>query len=336
MTEILITVPLPENSISRLEGISTRAKITLSPALKVSEIPSETWEKTEVLYTSVVLPEPEQVPNLRWLQFHYAGIDRFIEEPLLKKDGLQITTLSGAAAPQMGEYILTMLLALAHKIPAVITHQKKSDWPRDRFERFSPFELRGKTIGIIGYGSAARQAARLLQPFGVTILATKHNAMNPEDTGYIPEECGDPRGDFVHRIYPPEALRSMLKQCHFVVVTAPITPHTRNLLNAETLEALRPGAYLVDVSRGGITNHTDLINAIKNGKITGAALDVFPEEPLPATSPLWQMSNVIITPHISGSSPHYNERALVLFSENLHRYLGGLPLYNIFDPSRGY
>jgi Phosphoglycerate dehydrogenase and related dehydrogenases len=108
------------------------------------------------------------------------------------------------------------------------------------------------------------------------------------------------------------------------------------MLNASALAALTPGAYVVDVSRGGIVNINDVVDALKSGQLAGVALDVFPEEPLHQSSPLWHMPNVIISPHISGGSLLYNERAADLFSENLQRYLAGLPLYNLFDPSRGY
>jgi phosphoglycerate dehydrogenase-like enzyme len=334
--ETLITVPFAEPLLHRLQGISPRLNITSFLASRAEDIPAEAWARTEILYTATILPTPEQVPELRWVQFHFAGIDRFINEPLLQKDDLMVTTISGAAASQMAEYVLSMMLALGRKMPALAASQKKSEWPKDRFERFSPFELRGKTVGIIGYGSIGRQVAHLLQPFGVTILATKQNAKQPQDRDYTIEGMGDPQGNFVHRLYPSQALNSMLKECHFVIVTLPLTPHTRGLLDVETLEVLRPGAYLVDVSRGGIVDHAALLDAIKSGKLAGAALDVFPEEPLPASSPLWQLPNVIITPHISGSSPHYNERAIDLFAENLHRYMGELPLYNLFDPHRGY
>ncbi len=334
--ETLVTVQFSEPLLNRLQGISPRLNITSLPASRVEDIPPEVWARTEILYTATLLPPPELVPALRWIQSHFAGIDRYVTEPIVQKDGMLITTISGAAAVQMAEYVVTMLLALGRKIPSLGVSQKKSEWPKDRFERFSPFELRGKTVGIVGYGSIGRQVARLLQPFGMTILATKHNAKQPRDGGYIIEGTGDSQGDLVHRLYPSQALHSMLKECHFVVITVPLTPQTRGLLDTKTLDALKPGAYLVDVSRGSVVDHTALLEALKNGKLAGAALDVFPEEPLPASSPLWQLPNVILTPHISGSSPHYNERAVDLFSENLHRYLGELPLYNLFDPQRGY
>lgn len=334
--EVLVTIPFSEKLINQLSAISPKINLTAIAAQKASEIPAETWARTEVLYTGHVLPEPEQVPNLRWVQFHFAGIDRYIDEPVLQKNGLQITTLSGAAAPQVAEYVLAMMLALSRKLPSLLASQKKSDWPKDRFERFSPFELNGKTIGIIGYGSIGRQIARLLQPFGVIILATKRDGFNPRDEGYVAEGTGDPEGDFVHRLYPPQALRSMAKECHFIVVTVPMTAETNNMVNAAIFDALKPGVYLIDVSRGGVVNHGDLVDALKNNKLAGAALDVFSEEPLPRSSPLWQNPNVIITPHISGGSECYKERAAALFSENMLRYLSGLPLYNLFDRKRGY
>lgn len=334
--EVLVTIPFSETLTNQLSAISPKINLTAIAAQKASEIPAEIWARTEVLYTGHVLPEPEQVPALRWVQFHFAGIDRYIDEPVLQRKDLQITTLSGAAAPQVAEYVLAMMLALGHKLPDLLASQKKSEWPKDRFERFLPFELNGKTIGIIGYGSIGRQIAHLLQPFGVTILATKRNGFDPRDEGYVVEGTGDPQGDLVHRLYPPQALRSMLKECHFIVVTVPMTAETNNIVNAAIFDALKPGSYLIDVSRGGVVNHNDLLDAIKNNKLAGAALDVFPEEPLPRSSPLWQNPNIIISSHISGGSEYYKERAAALFAENVLRYLSGLQLYNLFNRERGY
>jgi phosphoglycerate dehydrogenase-like enzyme len=160
--------------------------------------------------------------------------------------------------------------------------------------------------------------------------------MHPEDFDYVPEGMGDQGGDYVHRLYPAEALRSMLKDCDFVVVCVPKSPGTINLIKAEELAAMKSSAYLVDISRGGIVDHNALAAALKDRKIAGAALDVFPEEPLPAESPLWKLPNVLITPHISGITSQYDERAVEMFSANLTRYLSGQPLYNRIDPDRGY
>ena len=160
--------------------------------------------------------------------------------------------------------------------------------------------------------------------------------MQTVDTGYIPQGFGDSGGDLAWRIYPVEALRSMVKECDFVVVTLPLTSKTRNLVNAEVFSSMKPSAYLVDVSRGGIVDQSALIDALKDHKIAGAALDVFAKEPLPSDSPLWKMPNVIVTPHIAGVTPHYDERAVDFFEENLRRYLAKEPLLNNFQPELGY
>jgi phosphoglycerate dehydrogenase-like enzyme len=225
---------------------------------------------------------------------------------------------------------------MGHRLPDLVVAQKKSEWPRDRWERFTPQELRASTVGIVGYGSIGRQIARLLREFGATILATKRDVMHPEDPGYTPENQGDVTGELVHRLYPPQALHSMLRECDFVVVTLPLTRETRHMIGATELAALKPTAYLVDISRGGIVDQNALVTALRERKLAGAAIDVFEQEPLPADHPLWKFPNVILTPHIAGITPYYDQRAVKLFAENLTRYLAGLPLYNRFDPSRGY
>ncbi len=333
---ILITLPFPESLVSRLKNISTKLDITVSKATKPEDIPGDLWERTEILYTNYVLPAADQAPRLQWIQFHWAGVEHILDNPILKQTELDATTLSGASASQMAEYIMMMLLALGHQMPEIVANQKRREWPSDRWEKFRPLELRHNTVGIVGYGSIGRQVARLLHSFGATVLATKRDAMQPEDHGYSPEGMGDPTGDFVHRIYPMEALISMLKECDFVIISLPKTPLTENLISNEAISAMKSTAYLVDISRGGIIDHEALISALKERRIAGAALDVFPEEPLSEDSPLWELPNVIITPHISGVTAYYNERAVELFASNLERYLANQPLLNQIDINLGY
>lgn len=334
--EVLITLDFDDDLVAKLQDVSPRFNLTLLPANKVEEISDDVWQRTEVLYTHHVLPHPEQVPNLRWLQFHWAGIDHAVQAPLLAEPELLITTLSGAAVSQISEYVLMMLLALGHRMPEMISMQKQAKWPHKRWESFSPSELRGSVVGIVGYGSIGRQIARLLYVFGARVLATKRDVMHPEDSGYTPAGMGDPQGDFVHRLYPPQAIVSMLRECDFVVITVPLTPETSRMISAKELAAMKPTAFLVDVSRGGVVEHGALIDALVEQRIAGAALDVFPEEPLPAESPLWKLSNVLLSPHISGYASVYERRAVKLFCENLHRYLVGDNLLNLYDVQLGY
>ena len=334
--DVLITLPFGSSLIKPLQEVSPLLRITVHPAKSIEEVPDDLWGRCEVLYTDRLIPDAELAPNLRWIQHHYAGLDPTVGFPPVDRSDTIITTLSGAATSQIAEYVLSMLLAFGRQLPALSAQQKKAEWPKDRWERFKPRELRNSTVGIVGYGSIGRQVARLLHEFGATVLATKNDAMHPGDSGYTPEGSGDPDGDLVHRLYPAQAIKSMAKDCDFIVVCVPLTEKTRGLVNTEVLAVCKPSTYLVDVSRGGIVDHPALIKALNERKLAGAALDVFPEEPLPTKSPLWGMPNVILTPHIAGVSGHYDERAMTLFAENLSRYLADLPLYNIFNPQRGY
>lgn len=334
--DVLMSVHLGTPLIQKLQEVSPALRITVHPAQNINEIPVELWARCEVLYTDRIIPDPELAPALKWVQHHHAGIDSSLEFLSTDRPNLIVTTLSGAATTQIAEQILTMLLAFGRQLPILAEHQRKADWPKDRWERFTPRELRNSTVGIIGYGSIGRQVARLLREFGATVLATKGNAMKPEDNGYTSEGTGDPNGNLVHRLYPAQAIKTMLKDSDFIVVAVPRTEKTLGLVDAKALSTCKPNAYLIDVSRGGIVDHDALIKALNEHKLAGAALDVFSEEPLPAKSPLWKMPNVIITPHIAGVSAHYDERAMTLFAENLSRYINDMPLYNVFDLKKGY
>lgn len=334
--DVLMTIPFPDELLEGLKNVSSRLNIQTIKASRSEEIAPDIWAAAEILYTGRVIPTPELAPNLRWIQFHFAGIDHAREAPILYKDGLMATTMSGASTSQVAEYILMMMLALGHRLPEMVEHQRKSSWPKDRWERFSPRELYGATVGIVGYGSIGRQVARLLISFGAHVLATKRDAMHPVDPGYTIEGQGDPAGDFVHRLYPTEALLTMAKDCDFLVITVPLTPQTRDLINARVLECMKESAYIIDISRGGVVNHIDLIAALREHQIAGAALDVFPEEPVSPDSPLWKLPNVLISPHVSGNTPYYDIRAAELFANNLQRYLAGEPLLNLVNIKEGY
>jgi phosphoglycerate dehydrogenase-like enzyme len=333
---VLITLPFTDQQVEMIRSVSPRLKVTAIRAHQPNEIPGELWAKTDILYTDTVLPDPAIVPNLKWIQFHYTGIDYAINNPITKKPDLIITTLSGANAPQMAEYALTMMLALGTNLKVMFENQSKSNWPEKRWEFFRQHELRGSTVGLVGYGSIGREIARLLVPFGVTVLAAKRDLRALKDDGYILSGLGDPEGDLFTRLYPIEALKSMLKECDYVVLALPLTPTTRNLFSTEEFASMKPSAMFIDLSRGGIVDLSALKDALEKKVIAAAAVDVFPEEPLPANSPLWKVPSLIISPHVGGVSTQYNNRATELFCTNIHRYLDKAPLFNRFDPEKGY
>jgi phosphoglycerate dehydrogenase-like enzyme len=334
---VLITRTFPESFIARLEAVSPRLQI-LARRVHSSEEFEEIEDhltQVEILYTNYVLPQPEQAPKLRWVQLHYAGVDEVVGHPLFRSH-VQFTTVSGIHAVAMAEYVMAHVLAFAHRLPHMLEDKASGAWSPERLDRYMPDELRGATLGIVGYGSVGRQIARLASAFGMQVLAVKRNAMDPTDSGYTLPGTGDPAGDIPERIYPPQALRSFLSECDYVALTVPLTDETYHMIDANALAAMRQKAILINVARGAVVDEAALIEALQEGLIGGAALDVFEEDSLPPDSPLWRLPNVLISPHIAGFTPHYDEYAVDLFAENLGRYLTGQPLLNLVDKERGY
>jgi phosphoglycerate dehydrogenase-like enzyme len=194
-----------------------------------------------------------------------------------------------------------------------------------------------QTVGIVGYGSIGRELARLCTTMGMTVLASKRDLSNTAElNAYAVAGTGDPTGEIPDRIYPADTVASMAKDCDYLIVTVPQTDSSEHLINDEVFEAMKKTAVLVNVSRGPIVDEKALITALSSGKIAGAALDVFEEEPLPAASPLWNLDNVIITPHIAGNTRDYHDKAARVLRKNLRRYLENRPLLNQLDRAKGY
>lgn len=334
MTEVLVTAPFPERLLDKIGSVSERVELSQID-LHNQQWPADRKTTAEVIYAVSGIPRLDLAPNLRWVQAHWAGVDQLREHALWDSD-VVITTASGIHAPNIGQYVMAQMLAWAHRIPRWLNYQSEGTWPEGRWDKFVPDELRGKTLGIAGYGSIGREIARLAKAFGMTVLATKRDARRLEDTDYTVADSGDPAGQFPARIYPGEATRSMISECDYVVITLPLTAKTHHLFDEEMLRAMRQNAFLVNVGRGEIIDEDALVRALKKGWIGGAGLDVFSTEPLPADSPLWKLENVIISPHVSGFTKHYDERATDLFAENLRRYLGNRALLNVVDREQGY
>jgi phosphoglycerate dehydrogenase-like enzyme len=332
---VLITMQFPGALIEKLAAISPRLSFIQRPTMEPDEL-KDVMPEIDVLYTWNTFPDPADAPRLRWVQIHSAGADRILDEPLYTQTDVLITTVSGIHVVTMGEYVLGMLLAFAHRLPLMMADKAEASWPENRWERYLPDELRGTTLGIVGYGSVGREIARLAQPFGMRILAMKHNLRELVSDDYTLPATGDPHAEIPDRLYPPVALKSFLGECDYVVLTVPLNKETHHLINAAALGAMKPGAVLINVARGPVVDEKALIHALRERQIAGAGLDVFEEEPLPADSPLWTLPNVIISPHISGYSPHYDERSAEVFAENLRRFIAGEALINQVDRSRGY
>jgi phosphoglycerate dehydrogenase-like enzyme len=268
-----------------------------------------------------------QAHNLRWLQQWGAGVDWLLRQPEAAQLDFVLTNASGVHAIPISEQIMAYLLAFARQLPAAVRAQERRVWQKTR--RDDVFELAGKTMLLIGVGAIGERTAAIASALGVRVLGIRRNP----DRGR-----GDPaRGvPGVSAMYAPERLLDLLPEADFVVLTAPLSRATRGMIGERELRAMKDSAYLVNIGRGGTIDEQALIRALREGWIAGAGLDVFAQEPLPESSPLWAMENVIITAHYAGMTPHYDERALAIFLDNLRRYWAGEPLRNVVDKAEGY
>jgi len=334
---ILGTLRFTEDLLDSLRAVSPRVRVSQQTCHNAQEVAAALADhpEIEVLYT-FHLPDNalELAPRLRWVQLHSAGADHLLGRPIMASD-LLITTSSGIHATPIAEYVFASILAYRWRVPHWTACQRQARWPSGRWELYARPELRGSTLGILGYGSIGREVGRLGQAFGMRVLALRRSAGRAEQ-GYAVPGTGDPDGTIPERFYPPEALHEMLAECDYVVVALPWTPDTHHLIAEAELRAMKPSAYLVNIARGAIVDEAALVRALREGWIGGAGLDVFEQEPLPADSPLWALENALLSPHVAGFTPHYDRRAAALFAENLRRYLAGEPLLNLVDRARGY
>jgi phosphoglycerate dehydrogenase-like enzyme len=334
---IVGTLRFTEPLLDRLRAVSDRLRIVQQTCHNSQEVAAAlaAHPETEVLYSfHVPLDAPERAPGLRWLQLHSAGADHLLGHPLMSSD-VAITTNSGIHATPIAEYVLASMLAHRWRVPHWTRCQREGEWPSERWNLYARPELRGSTVGILGYGSIGREVGRLAHAFKMRVLALSRSGRRAE-SGYAVADTGDPAGDLPERFYQPEDLPAMLAECDYVVVALPLTPETRHFVGEAALRAMKPSAYLVNIARGDIVDEAALIRALREGWIAGAGLDVFELEPLPSDSPLWDLDNALISPHVAGFTPHYDERAVDLFATNLARYLQGEPLLNLVNKERGY
>jgi len=222
-----------------------------------------------------------------------------------------------------------MILAVSRKLPGLLELQRERTW-----QPLEGTELRDVTVGIVGLGSIGRAVGALATAFGCRVVATRRR----------PEAGTSARDDeelsfgeaMLDRVGGPETLPALLAESDFVVLAAPLTAETENMISAETLDAMKPGAWLINVARGRLVDERALLRALRDGPIGGAILDTFRDEPLQPSSPFYDLPNVIVTPHTSWSSGRVLDRSVELFCENLRRYAGGEPLLNVVDPAAGY
>lgn len=266
-------------------------------------------------------------PTLRWCHVWSAGVDWLLEHPEFPNSNTIITNASGVHPEPIGEHVFAMLLGLARRFPKMMRAQVKHEWaqplrPNIVHEVLQVLEVYGSTVLILGMGAIGQELARLAKAFRMTVLATRRDASQPVVN--------------VDELHPASALMQLLPRADVVISTVPLTSDTRHMLDASAFHAMKPGAIFINIGRGQTVDEHALVAALQSGHLAGAGLDVFEVEPLPEDSPLWDMDNVLITPHYAGTTPSYHVRGMDIFSNNLARYVQGQPLINVVDRKRGY
>jgi phosphoglycerate dehydrogenase-like enzyme len=266
----------------------------------------DVWPARSANFMRVAL----DAPGLRWLHVFSAGVDHPVFGMFLDR-GVRLTTSSGSSAVPIAHTVVMHLLALCRNAIGFARQQAAHEWVRS-----DVVDLEGRTVGIVGLGAIGREVARLLPHFGVRVVGMRRT----------------PDGNEPCETWPTSRLHELLGIVDDLVLTAPLTPDTRGMIGATELALLGPGAHVVNVGRGELVDEPALVEALQRGHLGGAALDVFATEPLPGDSPLWDLPNVIVTPHSAGATERSRERAVEIFADNLARYVHGEPLRNEVRP----
>lgn len=288
----------------------------------------------EVLVTELVPRNLAAWDRLRWVQLLSAGSNQLLGHPI-QQAAIPVTTASGTHAVPIAQYVTCTWLMMAHHLPQALQFQATHTWPNR--QALAGTTLRGLTAGILGYGSIGRECARQLSALGMRVVCQKRHPDRRADPGYNPwPGTGDPAGTIPAAWYGPDDLPAMLPQCDLVVVTVPSTPRTAGMFGPREFAALKPGARMILISRGGIVDEAALAAALRAGRLAGAAVDCYVREPLPADHFLFDAPNLIMTPHVSGVYTQFWPQLLGLLGENLRRFRAGKPLFNLTDRADGY
>lgn len=260
--------------------------------------------------------------RLKWIQSPSSGVNHYLTIPELVEGDVLLTSASGTHGACLAESTLGMILAFTRGIRESILRQPQREWAI-REIRSKMAELTGSTMGIVGFGAVGRSLAWRAQAFGMRIIALD----------MVPTA----KPDYVSELWGPDRLDDLLRESDYVVIAVPYTPQTRGMIGAEQLARMKPTAMLVGISRGGIIDQAALARMLSEGRLAAAALDVFDPEPLPADSKLWELDNLLITPHIAGGTQFEGQYVLDIFRTNLKRFFSGdLPLRNQVDKQRGF
>ena len=324
MTALLVSHQLHARCGTRIVEAAARcgvrAQLIALPPDPAARLPDAECGRLEAAFFSGdVFPDhsrqffsaARKASRLNWLHVFNAGVDHPIYTEMLER-GVRLTASAGSTAVPIAQTAIMGLLALARGFPRWLVAQRSHQWNPERTN--PPRDLRGQTAVVLGLGRIGTEIARLARVLGLTVIGVRRGPRRAEDP--------------VDELHPPGALPGLLPRCDWLIIACPLTPETRGLIDAGLIAALPRGARVINVARGEIVAEQALIEALRSGHLAGAYLDVFETEPLPQDSPLWDLPNVLVTPHNSAAAAGNDERVLAIFLENLGRWGRGEPLLN--------
>lgn len=335
---VLIASPLEPEHVDQIRAVDPRIEVLWDPELlprpryvsdhtgpATSRTPAQEARFLDMLGRAEVVFDfpsghlrdlPTVAPRLRWLQATSAGIGQAVKRFGLDRTDITFTTASGVHARPLADFCLMAMLMFAKDYVRMERDKKARRW-----ERYCGEELTGKTLALIGLGRIGQEVARLGKRMDMRVIGMRRS---------------DARVDGIDELLGREALVTMLGEADFLVLAAPHTPETEGIIGAAELAAMKPTAVLINIGRGALVDEDALIRALQQNRLAGAALDVFADEPPAENSPLWDMPNVIVSPHSASTVTQENARITDIFCDNLRRYLNGEPLRNVLDKKRLY
>jgi phosphoglycerate dehydrogenase-like enzyme len=312
---VLIRTWLGESALARLGTDFPQYRFVDA---RVQEAFDSGLPAAEICYGLPPVARLAEAPSLRWLQLVSAGVPRELCRPARQR-AIRVTNLAGLYGPSIAQHALALMLMLTRNLHVVLRNQHDHRWDRSVAQTMS--DLNGRTLAIVGLGNIGQAMGRLGRSLGMRVVGCRRT---------------DQPAPLVDQLYPLKALRTMLAEADFVVVAAPLTDQTDGMLGPAEFEAMKPGVFFINVSRGSVAQEKALLEALQSGHVAGAGLDVYAIEPLPGNHPFWSMPQVIVTPHYSGETVNNSGRPAERFARNLHAYAAGLPLEGTVNLEWGY
>lgn len=332
MTNILIDVPIHGPGLAALEALPD-VSVQLCDPIAESRLarPESLVRDQDVLFCAHPPANLDDMKALRWVQIAYSGFEHLLTLDLPGR-GVRVSNARGVFDIPIAEWCIAMMINLTRDVPGMYRNQQAGRW--DRGARFQA-EMRGKTVGFWGYGGLCRETARIAKTMGLNVHALVRNGVRPQEGLYIVEGTGDPKGTLPDRAFGMDEVFDFLSGLDFLILGLPLNRQTRGCVTAEHLRALPEHAWLLNPARGPLIEEAALQDALREGWIAGAALDTHHHYPMPPDHPFWHRPNVIMTPHIAGSSEStwFPHRIWDLFVQNVQRFQAGQPLLNALDPA---